>query len=181
MNTYWENLLKEPLDLLKNFMKIWNIINNDKMKKNWRLLKMIEKLVCTKDFEYIGGSYEMDGVFSYIRKMTKGTISFEDKKVNGYARIISYGCNRICGFEKENDSLAYKEFLRKNIRRLMPRILCRCSAKLLFTLFVLYFIFRTVTYSLGHDLSLNSNILTISTCIISLILIPVAFGMIDSV
>ena len=50
---------------------------------------MIEKLVCTKDFEYIGGSYEANGVFSYIRKMSKGTISFEDKKVKVIAQDLA--------------------------------------------------------------------------------------------
>ena len=142
---------------------------------------MIEKLVCFKDLQYIGGNYEPKGIYNISRMTSKGILTFEEKRVNSYARINSSDSITICGFENEEDRIDYTNFLKKHIRQLAPRIFFRSFAKLLCMLFILYFIGRTLIYITGHNLAFSSVVLSIATCIVGIFLIPGISSVIDSV
>lgn len=142
---------------------------------------MIEKLVCFKDLQYIGGNYKPNGIYNISRMISKGTLTFGKKSVNSYARINSSDSITICGFENEEDRIDYTNFLKKHIRQLAPRIFFRCFAKLLCILFILYFIGRTLIYIIGHNLAFSSVVLSIATCVVCIFLIPGISSVIDSV
>lgn len=142
---------------------------------------MIEKLVCMKDLQYIGGNYEANGVHKTKWLISTGTISFDNKRVNCYARIVSSTTYSICGFENEEDRIDYANFLRKNIRLLAPRIFCRCVAKLLYTLFMLYFICKSFIYVFAHDFPSSSIFLTILVSILCVFVVSGVHDMIDSI